>query len=60
MRSRRCIFALTCLVNRAGEKLSPLEIDAALLSVEGVNEAVSFGVPDEMYGEKVRPKTRSL
>jgi len=41
------------LINRAGEKLSPLEIDAALLSVDGVNEAVSFGVPDEMRGEAV-------
>lgn len=41
------------LINRAGEKISPLEVDAALLGVEGVGEAVSFGVPDETYGEKV-------
>jgi len=41
------------LINRAGEKISPLEIDAALLAIEGVGEAVSFAVPDETYGEKV-------
>lgn len=41
------------LINRAGEKISPVEVDAALLSLEGVGEAVSFGVPDEKYGEAV-------
>lgn len=41
------------LINRGGEKISPLEVDAALLSVDGVGEAVCFGVPDEKYGEKV-------
>ncbi|WFD18096.1 oxalate--CoA ligase [Malassezia caprae] len=41
------------LINRSGEKISPLEIDNALLSLKGVKEAVSFGVPDDMYGELV-------
>ncbi|ORY43940.1 peroxisomal-coenzyme A synthetase [Leucosporidium creatinivorum] len=41
------------LINRGGEKISPLEVDAALLSVEGVGEAVAFGVADEKFGEKV-------
>ncbi|KDN52589.1 putative PCS60-AMP-binding protein, peroxisomal [Tilletiaria anomala UBC 951] len=41
------------LINRAGEKISPLEVDAALLAVQGVDEAVSFAVPDKTYGEKV-------
>ncbi|WFD42314.1 oxalate--CoA ligase [Malassezia psittaci] len=41
------------LINRSGEKISPLEIDSALLSLPSVAEAVSFGVPDEMYGEIV-------
>lgn len=41
-------------INRGGEKISPLEVDAALLSVEGVGEAVAFGVADEKFGEKVR------
>lgn len=41
------------LINRSGEKISPLEVDAALLAVEGVKEAVAFAMPDKMYGEKV-------
>ena len=41
------------LINKGGEKISPLEVDAALLSVEGVAEAVAFGVEDQKYGEKV-------
>lgn len=39
------------LINRAGEKISPLEIDAALLSLDDVAEAVCFGVEDTKYGE---------
>jgi len=41
------------LINRAGEKISPVEVDDALLSHAGVTEAVSFAVPDEKYGEAV-------
>lgn len=41
------------LINRGGEKISPLEVDSALLAIEGVNEAVSFSIPDETYGELV-------
>lgn len=41
------------LINRGGEKISPLEVDSALLSVDGVKEAVCFGVEDEKYGEIV-------
>lgn len=41
------------LVNRGGEKISPLEVDAALLSHPGVKEAVAFAVPDDKYGEEV-------
>lgn len=41
------------LINRAGEKISPIELDGALLSMPGVNEAVSFGVPSELYGQEV-------
>ncbi len=39
--------------NRGGEKISPLEIDSVLLSYPSVAEAVSFAVPDEMYGQEV-------
>ena len=42
------------LINRGGEKISPLEIDAALLEIDGVQEAVSFAVEDEMYGQEVQ------
>ena len=42
------------LINRGGEKISPLEVDAALLAHPAVAEAVSFGVPHEMYGEAVQ------
>jgi len=41
------------LINRAGEKISPVEIDAALLSHPAVAEAASFGAPDHKYGEEV-------
>jgi acyl-CoA synthetase (AMP-forming)/AMP-acid ligase II len=41
------------LINRGGEKISPREIDEALLSHAAVAEAVCFGIPDRVYGEAV-------
>jgi acyl-CoA synthetase (AMP-forming)/AMP-acid ligase II len=41
------------LINRAGEKISPVEVDEVLLSAAGVAEAVAFAIPDEKYGEAV-------
>lgn len=41
------------LINRGGEKISPLEVDEALLTHPSVSEAVSFSVPDRVYGEEV-------
>eukprot|EP00921_Rhytidocystis_pertsovi_P010596 GHVQ01017052.1.p1 GENE.GHVQ01017052.1~~GHVQ01017052.1.p1 ORF type:complete len:1257 (-),score=115.08 GHVQ01017052.1:2359-6129(-) len=42
------------LINRGGEKISPLEIDAGLLAChDAVEEATSFGAPDDKYGEVV-------
>ncbi len=41
------------LINRGGEKISPLEVDAVLLAHPAVAEAVSFAAPDEKYGEEV-------
>ncbi|KAK7207887.1 hypothetical protein BZA70DRAFT_233486 [Myxozyma melibiosi] len=41
------------LINRGGEKISPLELDALMLEIPEVAEAVSFAVPDEMYGQEV-------
>jgi len=41
------------LINRGGEKISPVEVDEALLSHPQVKEAVAFAMPDEKYGEAV-------
>ena len=42
------------LINRGGEKISPIELDSVMLSNPKVEEAVSFGVADEMYGQVVQ------
>jgi acyl-CoA synthetase (AMP-forming)/AMP-acid ligase II len=41
------------LINRGGEKISPREVDEALLQHPAVAEACCFGVPDRVYGEGV-------
>ena len=41
------------LINRGGEKISPREIDEALLSHPAVAEAVCFGMPHPIWGEEV-------
>ncbi|XP_010273067.1 PREDICTED: oxalate--CoA ligase [Nelumbo nucifera] len=41
------------LINRGGEKISPIEVDAVLLSHPDIAEAVAFGVPDDKYGEEI-------
>ena len=41
------------LINRGGEKIAPLEIDAAMLGHASVAEAISFARPDEMLGQDV-------
>ena len=41
------------LINRGGEKISPLEVDSVLIKHPSVNEAVCFAYPDEKYGEVV-------
>src|SRR5262249_5970887 len=40
------------MINRGGEKISPLEVDAVLLEHPAVPEAVSFGAPAAKYGEE--------
>lgn len=40
-------------INRAGEKISPLEIDNVLMEHPAVQQALAFGVPDKDYGESV-------
>jgi acyl-CoA synthetase (AMP-forming)/AMP-acid ligase II len=41
------------LINRGGEKIAPLEVDAVLMAHPAVAEAVSFGVPHPTWGEEV-------
>jgi oxalate---CoA ligase len=41
------------MINHGGEKISPRDIDVALLSHPKVLEAASFGEADTIYGEDV-------
>jgi acyl-CoA synthetase (AMP-forming)/AMP-acid ligase II len=41
------------LINRGGEKLSPREIDEALMHHPAVQQAVAFAMPHETLGEEV-------
>jgi acyl-CoA synthetase (AMP-forming)/AMP-acid ligase II len=41
------------LINRAGEKISPYEVEDVLLTHPAVAEAAAYPVPDERYGEQV-------
>ena len=41
------------MINRAGEKIAPREIDEVLLSHPAVAEAVAFGFPHPALGEEV-------
>lgn len=43
----------TEMINRGGEKLAPLEIDAALLAIPGVADGAAFGVPHPRLGQEV-------
>jgi acyl-CoA synthetase (AMP-forming)/AMP-acid ligase II len=41
------------MINRGGEKINPTEVDAALMSIPGVREAVCFPIPHPSLGEEV-------
>ncbi len=41
------------LINKGGEKISPIELDNALARHPAVTEAVSFAIPDDLYGQEV-------
>ena len=41
------------MINRAGEKISPREVDEVLLTHPAVAEAATYGAPDAKYGEVV-------
>ncbi len=42
------------IVKTRGEKVSPLEVENALLSIPGVREAAVLGIPDDLLGEALR------
>jgi len=41
------------LINKGGEKISPIELDNVIAQHPSVAEAVSFAIEDEMYGQDV-------
>ncbi|KAK8048959.1 peroxisomal-coenzyme A synthetase [Apiospora phragmitis] len=41
------------LINKGGEKISPIELDNVLARHPAIAEAVSFAIPDEMYGQEI-------
>lgn len=41
------------LINRGGEKISPIEVDNAISAHPKVSEAVSFAIESEVYGQEV-------
>ncbi len=41
------------MINRAGEKVSPIEVEEALITAPGVASCVVFAVPDDRLGEDV-------
>jgi oxalate---CoA ligase len=41
------------LINKGGEKISPIELDNVLTRHPSVSEAVSFAIPDDMYGQDI-------
>jgi acyl-CoA synthetase (AMP-forming)/AMP-acid ligase II len=48
------IGRLSEMVNRGGEKISPVEVDEAImLASDDVKEAASFSVADEFYGQEI-------
>ncbi len=41
------------VVNRGGDKISPLEVDAALRLIPGIVDAAAFGVPHPTLGQEI-------
>jgi oxalate---CoA ligase len=41
------------LINKGGEKISPIELDNVLAQHPAISEVVSFAMEDEMYGQDV-------
>lgn len=41
------------LINKGGEKISPIELDNVLAQHPAIGEAVSFAMADEMFGQEI-------
>lgn len=41
------------MINIGGEKISPYEVEEALLQHPGISQAVAFSMPHELLGEQV-------
>jgi acyl-CoA synthetase (AMP-forming)/AMP-acid ligase II len=41
------------IINRAGEKVSPLEVDNRLMEHPAVKQVVTFAMPSRLFGEAV-------
>lgn len=41
------------IISRGGEKISPVEIEHALMKLPGIEAAFVVGVPDDKYGERI-------
>ncbi|GAP83303.1 putative peroxisomal-coenzyme A synthetase [Rosellinia necatrix] len=41
------------LINKGGEKISPIELDNALACHPAIAEVVSFAIPDDFYGQDI-------
>lgn len=41
------------LINRGGEKISPIELDHVITTMPYIAEALSFAVPSDLYGQEV-------
>ena len=42
------------IIKTRGEKVSPIEVENTLFSIDGVREAAVIGIPDEIMGEAIR------
>ena len=42
------------MINVGGKKVSPMEVEEALMTIEGIIEAACVGMPDPVMGEVVR------
>jgi oxalate---CoA ligase len=49
----RIIGRIKEMINRGGEKVSPLEVDVVLMEHPAVQTALTFGIPHDMLGEEV-------